>query len=271
MLWEVPEPQTDHGTSRPSWLRILIYTILFKCEIRPKVEVKCHDFNSEMLDNPAIKALLEYKWNTIGHAYWRVRFYSEFIFYMLVLGAVTIQVYGRIPRVSLFSAYIAIIVMASVFLMLKCLRFRRNRFRDLISLYGAFEVAVFVLPLVRSIIQILNIVNMDEKGDISFLSFSVLVIFLRCLSELRVKKNIGYFVTVILEIVGRIRLFFLLFSVGIVAFALAILYFLRGCPITDCGGLVDTKFLKAPLCAVLITFLFLSGIDWVMGFCWGCP
>ncbi|KAF9123551.1 hypothetical protein BGW39_008892 [Mortierella sp. 14UC] len=43
---------------------------------------------------------------------------------------------------------------------------------------------------------------MNEKGNISVLSFSVLVIFLHCLFELRVKENICYFVTVILEITG---------------------------------------------------------------------
>ncbi|KAG0092375.1 hypothetical protein BGZ93_009271 [Podila epicladia] len=152
-----------------------------------------------MLDNPAIKALLEYKWNTIGHAYWLVRFYFELLFYMLVLGSVIIQVYGRIPRTSLFSVFITIIVMASVFLTFTFSKIYRNR---RCSAYDGIDVLVFVLPLIGSVIQILNIVHMNEKGDISILSFSVLVIFLHCLFELRVKKNICYFVTVILEITG---------------------------------------------------------------------
>ncbi|KAF9079777.1 hypothetical protein BGX23_003252, partial [Mortierella sp. AD031] len=172
---------------------------MFKCGIRSKVKVERHAFNLEILDNPAIKALLEYKWNTIGHAYWLVRFYFECLFYMLVLGATITQVYGRIPRVSLFSVYIAIIVMASVFLVFKFSQLRRN---PRCSPYDIIDVAVFALPLVGSVIQILNIVNMNEKGNISVLSFSVLVIFLHCLFELRVKKDICYFVTVILEITG---------------------------------------------------------------------
>ncbi|KAF9333443.1 hypothetical protein BGZ91_011251 [Linnemannia elongata] len=182
-----------------SWLRTLIYTILFKCGIRSKVNVKRHAFTPEMLENPAIKAFLEYRWNTIGHAYWLVRFYFECLFYSLVLGVVCTQVYGRISRVSLFSAYFVIITMASVFLMFKVFSLCRT---PRCSPYDAIDAAVFALPLAGSIVQILNIVNMNEKGDISLLSYSVLVIFLHCLFELRVKKNICYFVTIILEITG---------------------------------------------------------------------
>ncbi|KAF9550399.1 hypothetical protein EC957_000701 [Mortierella hygrophila] len=169
------------------------------CGIRSKVNIKRHAFDLEMLDNPVIKAFLEYRWNTIGHAYWLVRFYSERLFYSLVLGVVITQVYGRISRVSLFSVYIVIIVMASVFLVFKVFSLRRN---PRWSPNDFIDGAVFALPLVGSITQILNIVNMIEKGNISFFSFSVLVIFLHFLFELRVKKNICYFVTVILKITG---------------------------------------------------------------------
>ncbi|KAK3833210.1 MAG: hypothetical protein J3R72DRAFT_453610 [Linnemannia gamsii] len=257
LLWDVSGFQADVPPPSQNWLRTLMYTILFKSGIRSKVQVERHAFNLEMLDNPAIRALLEYKWNTIGHAYWRARFYVECLYYTLVLGAVITQVYGRIPRVSLIYVYILIIVMASVILLFKLSQFCRHR---RFSPYGIINITVFALPLAGSVVQIGNIVNMNEKGDISLLSFSVLVIFLHCLFELRVKKRICYFVTVILEIVGQIRIFFLLFALGIVAFALTILHFLRGCPISDCGGLVASSFSKAPFRAISTTFLFLTGI-----------
>ncbi|KAF9910669.1 hypothetical protein EC991_005975 [Linnemannia zychae] len=137
--------------------------------------------------------------NTIGHAYWLARFYFVCLYYVLVLGAIVVQVYGGIPRVSLFGVYIAIIAMASVSLMFKLFRIRRNR---RCSPYDVIDIAVFTLPLAGSVTQIQNIMSMNEKGDISFLSFSVLVIFLHCLFELRIKRRICYFVTVILEISG---------------------------------------------------------------------
>ncbi|KAG0271651.1 hypothetical protein BGZ95_000503 [Linnemannia exigua] len=167
MLWDVSQPQIDHRTLPQFWFpQAFIYTILFKCRTKSKVKVERHDFNLEMLDNPAIKALIDYKW---------------------------------IQRVSLLSVYVIIIVMALVFLVFKFSQLRRNRY---CTLYNIIDVVVFALPLLGSVIQILNIVNMNEKGDISVLSFSVLVIFLHCIFELRVKKSICYFVTVIIEITG---------------------------------------------------------------------
>ncbi|KAG0371435.1 hypothetical protein BGX24_001674 [Mortierella sp. AD032] len=199
LLWNVSGFQADVAPPSQNWLRTLMYTSLFKSGIGSKVKVERHAFNLEMLDNPAIRALLEYKWNTIGHAYWRARFYVECFYYTLVLGAVITQVYGRIPRVSLICVYIPIIVMALVILLFKLSQFCRHR---RFSPYGIINITVFALPLAGSVVQIGNIMNMNEKGDISLLSFSVLVIFLHCLFELRVKRRICYFVTVILEITG---------------------------------------------------------------------
>ncbi|KAF9578859.1 hypothetical protein BGW38_005140 [Lunasporangiospora selenospora] len=185
MLWTVSGSESKLGGPPPkqTWFHILFYTILFKCGVRSKVNVKCYDFNRDMLDNPAIIALLEYKWNTIGHAYWLVRFYALFLFYFLVLGATIVQVWGRVSRVSLFSGYIVIIVMALVFLMFKVVYYCRRR--RPICTDDIVDILVFVLPIIGSGMQIVNIMKMNEKGNISILSFSVLAIFLHFVRSLK--------------------------------------------------------------------------------------
>ncbi|KAF9117808.1 hypothetical protein BGW39_001790, partial [Mortierella sp. 14UC] len=57
LLWNVPGLKL-----MTFWFpHAFIYTILFKCGTGSKVKVKRHDFKLEMLDNPAIKALVEFK------------------------------------------------------------------------------------------------------------------------------------------------------------------------------------------------------------------
>ncbi|KAK3828024.1 MAG: hypothetical protein J3Q66DRAFT_321640, partial [Benniella sp.] len=104
MLWRTPESDederspleriTDYGpVPSPSWFRVAFHFFLCKLRIRPQRRVEFFDLPLEALDNPAIAALIEFKWNTIGYKYWLVRFFWQFIFYVLVVVAVLMQVY----------------------------------------------------------------------------------------------------------------------------------------------------------------------------------
>ncbi|KAF9176686.1 hypothetical protein BGZ50_009840, partial [Haplosporangium sp. Z 11] len=54
-----PKAQRPQGSV--SWIRALVYTILSKFKLGVTKTVKCHDFSLEMLDNPMIAAMIEYK------------------------------------------------------------------------------------------------------------------------------------------------------------------------------------------------------------------
>ncbi|KAF9111267.1 hypothetical protein BGX27_005159 [Mortierella sp. AM989] len=65
MLWQQP--------TKPAVCRILpqqciqfLYVLLYKFRIRSNPGVKCHAFSPEMLENPAITALIDYKWYGIA-------------------------------------------------------------------------------------------------------------------------------------------------------------------------------------------------------------
>ncbi|ORZ09348.1 hypothetical protein BCR41DRAFT_388317, partial [Lobosporangium transversale] len=96
-----------------TWWKSLYHMILLKFQFRNKQHVKCHNFKWEFFDNPAIAALVAYKWNTIGFNYWLGRFAFQCVYYTLVLIVAFIQVYytgqWRTPLIGLF---IAIIVMS---------------------------------------------------------------------------------------------------------------------------------------------------------------
>ncbi|KAF8928250.1 hypothetical protein BGZ58_009793 [Dissophora ornata] len=124
MLWCAPKTRFDVPSSTmnarskaltwQSWVRALIHIILMKCKFKLVTTVISHDFALESLDNPAIAALIEYKWNTIGYTYWLVRFVPQCIYYLLVLLAVLLQVYSD-KQSSLTGVLVTIIIMSMLF------------------------------------------------------------------------------------------------------------------------------------------------------------
>jgi hypothetical protein len=73
MLWRAPEQKPDTRSSverirdrgcppQPSWIGTLLSIILCKCKFWPHTRIECYDIPLETLDNPAITALIEYKW-----------------------------------------------------------------------------------------------------------------------------------------------------------------------------------------------------------------
>ncbi|KAF9179002.1 hypothetical protein BGZ50_007312, partial [Haplosporangium sp. Z 11] len=68
LLWQYdgdtvykPESISAWSMTRPSWIRMLFEPTWYKCKPAAKRHVQCHKFALEMLNNPAIAALIEYK------------------------------------------------------------------------------------------------------------------------------------------------------------------------------------------------------------------
>lgn len=148
--------QAASNTATTTWWRTLYHMVRLKCHIKMPAVVECYDFNLEFFDNPAIAALVDYKWyslsfglidillaqakrgpkkililfvpsnmiydrNTIGHSYWLFRFVFQCFFYAMVVIAALMQVYYPKPS-QLIELFIAIIVVASIFLWLELLQ-----------------------------------------------------------------------------------------------------------------------------------------------------
>ncbi|KAF8921775.1 hypothetical protein BGZ58_003869, partial [Dissophora ornata] len=119
--WRIRFPQV---TEKTAWWRIL-FQIWLKTHIKTHNYVETHDFSIEFYDNPAIAALVSYKWNTIGYWYWFTRYVFQCCFYLLVLTAALMQVYYPMPS-RLVGVFIAIIFMALNFLWLEFVQARRS-------------------------------------------------------------------------------------------------------------------------------------------------
>ncbi|KAF9132136.1 hypothetical protein BGW39_000712 [Mortierella sp. 14UC] len=219
--------QAASNTATTTWWKTLYHMFRLKCHVQMPAVVECYDFNLEFFDNPAIAALVAYKWNTIGFSYWLFRFIFQSIFYALVVIAALMQVYYPDPS-KLAELFIVIIIMASVFLWLELLQAVHKWSR---STYNFLDMVAFALPLVGSAIQLKSISANNAQGYTRVISMSVLAVFLHMLFELRVFKQVCKYVMIIKQTVIEIRGFFIIFAGGLLAFAIATQHLLRGCPV----------------------------------------
>ncbi|KAF8916174.1 hypothetical protein BGZ58_005320, partial [Dissophora ornata] len=149
--------------------------------------------------------------------------------------------------------------MAAAFIWLELLQAVRSFGRYTNSGYNFLDMLAFSLPMAASIDQIVVISQGDTQGNTRLLSFSVLAVFLHMLFELRINKSVCKYVTIIQEAVYEIRVFFVIFAGGILAFAIATLHLLRSCPYEGCDP-PTSAFSSNFIGALFDTYFFMGGI-----------
>ncbi|KAK5827539.1 hypothetical protein F5H01DRAFT_361980 [Linnemannia elongata] len=236
LLWRRPEDEeSQQGPNQRgeealvhtlfSWPQAIWKMVLRKCKLRYNTTVECHPFELETLDNPALKALVEYKWNTIGFNYWLIRFLGQVCYYILLE-------------------------------FVQLLKDKRGYIR---SIYNLVDLFVFLLPLAGAVNQFLIIRGVIEKGlNPGLLSFSVLFIFLHFLFELRVFQAVCHFVSIIIRTIYAIRVFIFVFAGGLLGFSIAILHLLHGCDVEKCSYFTD-GFSNNLFGAFSVTYFMMGG------------
>ncbi|KAF9988207.1 hypothetical protein BGZ75_009826 [Mortierella antarctica] len=247
------------GAMGMKWCRDMVQLLLFIVRPSTQESVRCFDLTLEDYDNPAIAALVSYKWSTIGLSYWRSRFLVKCCFYILVLITAIMQVYS--PEQALPGLFIAVIALAAVFLVAELweiLREKKGYFR---SGYNALDVLAYGLPLAASVDQLVAVHQGETLGNTRILSFSVLAVFLHMLFELRIIKSVCKYVSIIEQTVAEIQVFFFIFAAGIVAFSLAMLHLIHVCPHDGCSPeeRSQSPFPTHFFAAISSTYFFMNG------------
>ncbi|KAK3809496.1 MAG: hypothetical protein J3Q66DRAFT_354035 [Benniella sp.] len=263
-LWHRQDPDGTHkelGNNgsmmrKTTWQKALLHMIWHKAQPRSHAYVKAYGFSIEFYDNPAIAALVAYKWNTIGYWYWFAGFFFQCCFYVTVVTASIMQVYSERPS-QLYGLFLTIIVMASIFLWLE-LRQMLVSIKQYADGYNILDVLALSLPLVASAYQLTAIQREDVHGNTQILSFSVLVVFLHMLFELRIFKSVCKFVTIIQHTLTEIQAFFVIFAGVIFAFSIATLHLLRACAYEGCDQ-PTTGFPVNTLRAISAVYFFMGG------------
>ncbi|KAF9574331.1 hypothetical protein EC968_006838 [Mortierella alpina] len=186
--------EMDHEvkkTQKTTWWKVLYHMFRLKLHLRTHNFVTCHNFKTEFFDNSAIAALVEYKWNTIGYAYWAFRFTFQCVFYGLVIAAALLQVYHeRVGRPQLVGVFIAIIVMGAAYLWLELLQAIRNFKRYSRTMYNLVDIIAYSLPICASIYMLVTLYSNNSAAHARSLSFSVVTIFYHMIFELRIYKSV---------------------------------------------------------------------------------
>ncbi|KAF8927525.1 hypothetical protein BGZ58_010340 [Dissophora ornata] len=227
-------------------------------------EVERHSFTAAMFENPAIEALVEYKWSTIGLKYWLVRFLFQVVFYLLVYSVVFLQVYDDIHGSgSIFYILIAIITMSCAFLWLELVQFMNNWRHYILSIYSWMDVCLYGLPFMASFNQILIISgkisgDTPRQGNSWLFSLSSGIVFFHCLTELRVFHSVCACVTMFIQMALKTRTLLILLVAGIPGPAVIFLHMLRSCPFTTCAE-STSNFPTNLIQAMSVTFFFISG------------
>ncbi|KAF9570332.1 hypothetical protein BGW38_008755, partial [Lunasporangiospora selenospora] len=131
LLWIfIPDGNAEHqeycrfdSATIQSVFKNMFYLTKFYINPFRHVYIRANNYDLTILDNPAIEALIQYKWNTIGFKAWLIRFVSQCIYYTLIVAAAAIQIYKPRPELQL-GVFIAIIIFSGMFLWLEFLQWK---------------------------------------------------------------------------------------------------------------------------------------------------
>ncbi|KAF9583784.1 hypothetical protein BGW38_008547, partial [Lunasporangiospora selenospora] len=106
------------------WGKALFHLALFNINPSNHVYIRPRHYRLTFLDNPAVEALIQYKWNSFGYTVWLARFIPQLVYYSLIASAAASQVYYR--EGPLLEIFIAIIAFSVLFLWLEFLQWRES-------------------------------------------------------------------------------------------------------------------------------------------------
>ncbi|KAI7829628.1 hypothetical protein BC939DRAFT_441306, partial [Gamsiella multidivaricata] len=205
----------------------------------------------DFFDSPAMVATLEFKWQKFGLFYWIWRFSVVFTFFVLVLIITAKQIYTSsnlddVSPADIASRYLlewrplfkAVIIFGFILIVYEIMQFLDSPRKYIRSPYNYMDLAAYVLPVVGCLMFLqtqpgpidisTDIVDGDRgPSQIWVMSFAILALYMNILFELRVIKQLGIVVNIILNITRRIGWFFLIFGLFLIAFTHALLHLLH--------------------------------------------
>ncbi|KAF9414057.1 hypothetical protein BGZ94_000531, partial [Podila epigama] len=231
LLWHPKRKGHAKLVQESAWWKSMLIAICWKISpIAPNV-IQAHKFEQEHLDNPAIEALLEYKWNTFVSKYWTTRFSLQCVYYLMVLTVGFVQIFGTHPS-ELEELFVAIIAFAAMFLWFEIQQLIKGWGRYVRSPYNFVDMFAYLVPMLASIWQKLELQYGDtlesgqRRNSITVFGFGILAVYIHLLFELRVRESVCKIVAILLNITYRIKIFFFIFFACVFAFSHAFLYLL---------------------------------------------
>ncbi|KAF9180261.1 hypothetical protein BGZ50_006356 [Haplosporangium sp. Z 11] len=273
LLWSIEKPPDGtqdqfieiNPISRDTWWRTAYHLMRLQFNFKSDIHViRPRYYGLDILDNPAVEAVIQYKWYTFGYALWLVRFFAQCCYYLLILIAAFVQVYSEDPD-SLLGVFITIIVLSLWFLWLEALQIRESfieQQRKSLQDPGHPNATLDHLPSEDDNYYLSDdedYIGSNDSSSDKPQRWKVMKTILRKtpkvafnltgfmgnskthskndddkVAELRVSQQVCKYVTIVIRVMVEIQVFFVIFAVGIIFFSLSIQHILRGCASKGC-------------------------------------
>ncbi|KAK3848218.1 MAG: hypothetical protein J3R72DRAFT_93092 [Linnemannia gamsii] len=242
MLWSYEEIPTS---KKKHWA--FIQKALLFLTLMSNKRCICHPFDLDDLDNPAIVALVRYKWMKVGFPFWlfQTLFYGYITVFFLV--RIFYDIYGKGDPVYSETVWIINVAFSWIFAL--------GALRDLVvltavlrmkprgSVYSVVEILTSLIPTIAYLAGSPITVDLINSNIYeSFLSASILFTLLQFLLMFRVMKTVGGFLSVLWRTFHSIWVFLAMFAYIIFAYAVSFLYLQYVvCMDDDCSNIPKSK------------------------------
>ncbi|KAF9293473.1 hypothetical protein BGZ88_005316 [Linnemannia elongata] len=231
----------------------------------------------DYFDSPAMVATLEFKWHKFGFRYWFVRFLIVFIFFLMIVIITAQQIAystkGGGPEdivnpQDIVNRYMdswrPFIMVAIAFGAGLCgyeaMQFIYAPRKYIKSPYNYLDLTAYAMAIIGCILLVnADVGTIDEvqgkdigPHQIWVMSFGILFLYFNILFELRVVRQLGIVVNIILNITRTIVWFFLIFALILVSFTHALMHLLH-------TGHKQNDYPENAFAALSATYFFLSG------------
>ncbi|KAG0308140.1 hypothetical protein BGZ98_008890 [Dissophora globulifera] len=251
-------------------------------KLRKRMAMRIPRFPLQMLDNPTLKALVQYQWNTGGAHFWLKRTVWHFlVFYTILIVQSTPALLGEIipsganPTLAMLNAinsrYLPVKVMAAAvgvwmagrrvwrfnnsIRIFHELRPTRRRWGRTVSSPGAIgRFCKWALTRSVPVVVVVGFIT----NNVAAIAASNLFYHFTLVYKFRVYHKFCKFLDFIFRLTADIGLFLALFAFGVVAFAQVFWFLIYGCLGTECEE-STSRFPKNFIEAIFATYFFLGG------------
>ncbi|KAG0241797.1 hypothetical protein BGW41_005304 [Actinomortierella wolfii] len=232
-------------------------------------------------DSPVQLAILNYKWWQYGLIYWSFRYMVLFIFYGIFTAMTITQMRiseavespQDLQHLYLDRTWLKLIIADLVFgcglLIFEFIQFwHEGPSRYLWTLFNYIDLSsiIFTIACLSETIQT-HFVEDRQAEDVpqqfSFTIYAIIAMYLHLVVELRVFQPVGVIVNIIVQIMKKIRAFFLVFTFMVIAFTHSMVYLLyvyqTECTEETCERPISSDFPYETFPSFAATFFFLAG------------
>ncbi|KAG0283286.1 hypothetical protein BGZ96_012350, partial [Linnemannia gamsii] len=242
-----PYENEPHRSSRVaifhSYRRAFFPILWLKFSPTAEPFIKCHEWDHQTFDNPAIAALVDYKWNTFGFYYWFLVFCCKVIFYLMILTVAFIQTDNL--QMDLTWLLTSITVAAAVFLWYEIIQFFKQ---GLAYTFCAAQLAYSKgLPV--------------PSFFLCLLSFSALAVIMHVAFEIRVIGAIHRFAAILPHVYKLMPIYIGAYFWMLMGAAIGLRHMLYACLDAGCTNLPKDSSTKFPLYLpnAISSIFFLAG------------